>query len=64
VLGESQEEDRPALLRDNGSGYISKVMEQYLRTQGLKHLRARAHHPQTNGKISGCTARSKRTSRW
>ena len=26
-------------------------MEQYLRTQGLKHLRARAHHPQTNGKI-------------
>jgi putative transposase len=28
-------------------------MEQYLRTQGLKHLRARAHHPQTNGKIEG-----------
>ena len=45
------EEGRPALLTDNGSGYISKVMAQYLRTQGLKHLRARAHHPQTNGKI-------------
>jgi putative transposase len=42
---------RPALLTDNGSGYISGVMEQYLRTLGLKHLRARAHHPQTNGKI-------------
>jgi putative transposase len=52
VLGvEASEEDRPALLTDNGSGYISKVMEQYLCTQGLKHLRARAHHPQTNGKI-------------
>jgi putative transposase len=52
VLGvEESEAGRPALLTDNGSGYISKVMEQYLRTQGLKHLRARAHHPQTNGKI-------------
>jgi putative transposase len=52
VLGlEASEAGRPALLTDNGSGYISKVMEQYLRTQGLKHLRARAHHPQTNGKI-------------
>ena len=26
-------------------------MQEYLRTIGLKHLRARAHHPQTNGKI-------------
>ena len=52
VLGrEASEAGRPALLTDNGSGYISKVMEQYLRTQGLRHLRARAHHPQTNGKI-------------
>ena len=42
---------RPALLTDNGSGYISGVMQEYLRTIGLKHLRARAHHPQTNGKI-------------
>jgi putative transposase len=42
---------RPALLTDNGSGYIAKAMEQYLRTIGLRHLRTRAHHPQTNGKI-------------
>jgi len=26
-------------------------MQQYLRTVGLKHLRARAYHPQNNGKI-------------
>jgi putative transposase len=43
--------EKPALLTDNGSGYISWAMEEYLRFHGLKHLRARAHHPQTNGKI-------------
>jgi len=52
VLGvELSEEGRPALLTDNGSGYISREMKEYLRTQALRHLRARAHHPQTNGKI-------------
>lgn len=52
VLGtEPDLEGRPALLTDNGSDYISKVMQQYLRTVGLRHLRARPHHPQTNGKI-------------
>ena len=50
VLG-GEHPDRPALLTDNGSGYISGVMQEYLRTIGLKHLRARPHHPQTNGKI-------------
>jgi transposase InsO family protein len=43
--------EKPALLTDNGSGYISKAMEDYLRFHQLKHVRARAHHPQTNGKI-------------
>jgi len=42
---------KPALLTDNGSGYIATAMEDYLRTIGLKHLRGRAHHPQTTGKI-------------
>ena len=28
-----------------------EVCQSCLRTVGLKHLRARAHHPQTNGKI-------------
>lgn len=52
VLGlEPDLKHRPALLTDNGSGYISKVMQQYLRTVGLRHLRTRPHHPQTNGKI-------------
>ena len=41
----------PALLTDNGSGYISGVMQDHLRTIGPKHLRARAHRPQTNGQV-------------
>ena len=42
---------RPALLTDNGSGYISRAMADYLQMHGLRHLRAAAHHPQTIGKI-------------
>jgi len=42
---------RPALLTDNGSGYISNLMGDFLRTLGLRHLRAKSHHPQTIGKL-------------
>ncbi len=50
----TQASDRPALLTDNGSGYISRVMADYLSTLGLRHLRAKAHHPQTIGKMERC----------
>jgi putative transposase len=43
--------EKPALLTDNGSGYISKLMQGYLKALGLRHVRARSHHPQTTGKI-------------
>jgi putative transposase len=43
--------EKPALLTDNGSGYISKLMKGYLKALGLRHLRARSRHPQTTGKI-------------
>ena len=42
---------KPALLTDNGSGYISRARAEFLRIHGLRHLRARSHHPQTLGKI-------------
>jgi transposase InsO family protein len=42
---------RPALLTDNGSGYISRAMRDFLQAHGLRHLRSRSHHPQTIGKI-------------
>jgi transposase InsO family protein len=42
---------KPALLTDNGSGYISNLMQEFLRAHGLKHVQARGHHPQTLGKV-------------
>jgi len=41
---------RPRLLTDNGSGYISGVIAEYLRVHHLRHLRTAPHHPQTTGK--------------
>jgi transposase InsO family protein len=46
--------EKPALLTDNGSGYISGLMEEFLRSLELRHIRARSHHPQTNGKMERC----------
>jgi RNA-directed DNA polymerase len=43
--------EKPALLTDNGSGYISRAMQDFLRAHEMRHLRARSHHPQTIGKI-------------
>ena len=45
---------RPALLTDNGSGYISEKMAEFLRAHWLRHIRARSHHPQTTGKMERC----------
>ena len=49
VEGESRFRSR--LTAANGLGYIAKVMQKYLKALELRHLRARAHHPQTTGKI-------------
>ena len=50
-LGQAPITVKPALLTDNGSGYISRAMAEFLRIHGLRHLRTGAHHPQTIGKI-------------
>jgi len=42
---------RVRLLSDNGSGYISKVFNEYLATLGIRHIFASRCHPQTCGKI-------------
>jgi transposase InsO family protein len=42
---------RPRLLTDNGSSYLSHAFEDYLRMVNIRHLRCAPHHPQTNGKI-------------
>jgi transposase InsO family protein len=43
--------DRTKLLSDNGSGYVSRAFNDYLRLVGIVHIRAAPFHPQTNGKI-------------
>jgi putative transposase len=43
--------DRTKLLSDNGSGYVSRAFNDYLRLVGIGHIRAAPFHPQTNGKI-------------
>lgn len=43
--------ERPRLLSDNGSCYISTEIGKYLERAGIKHIRGRARHPQTQGKI-------------
>jgi putative transposase len=44
-------EQRPRLLSDNGSSYLSHAFEDYLRMLAIRHIRCAPHHPQTNGKI-------------
>lgn len=43
--------NRPKLLSDNGSCYIAQELGAFLYSKGIKHIRGRAHHPQTQGKI-------------
>lgn len=44
-------EDRTVLLSDNGAGYISQHLNDYLKLVGIRHIIASPYHPQTNGKI-------------
>jgi putative transposase len=42
---------RPRLLTDNGSSYVSGDLADWLRDQGIGHVRGAPNHPQTQGKI-------------
>ena len=43
--------NRPRLLSDNGSCYISSELAQYIEEQNMDHVRGKPNHPQTQGKI-------------
>ena len=42
---------RPKLLSDNGSCYISQEMKNFMIEKGMNHVRGKPMHPQTQGKI-------------
>ena len=44
-------EDRTKLLSDNGTGYVSRIFQDYLRLVGIDHILSAPFHPQTNGKV-------------
>ena len=42
---------RPRLLSDNGPSYVSSELGEWLENKGIRHIRGRAYHPMTQGKI-------------
>ena len=42
---------KPGLLSDNGSSYISRDLAEWLKDNGMSHVRGAPYHPQTQGKI-------------
>jgi putative transposase len=44
-------EPGPALLTDNGPGFLSRALEGFLKIRAMKHIVASPYHPQTNGKL-------------
>jgi transposase InsO family protein len=53
IIGLSIDE-RPKLLSDNGSCYISGDLKEFLEEQSITHVRGKPLHPQTQGKIERC----------
>jgi len=43
-------EDRTRLLSDDGPGYVSRALRDYLGLAGTRHTLAAPYHPQSNGK--------------
>jgi putative transposase len=44
-------EQKPRLLSDNGSSYVSGELADWLSDNGMSHVRGAPYHPQTQGKI-------------
>ena len=42
---------KPRLLSDNGASYISEGLANYIKDNGMSHVRGAPYHPQTQGKI-------------
>jgi transposase InsO family protein len=49
----------PKLYTDNGSGFTSKILAEYLSVHGIKHIFGTPYHPQGRGKIERFNRRIK-----
>ena len=49
----------PKLYTDNGSGFTSKILTEYLSVHGIKHIFGTPYHPQGRGKIERFNRRIK-----
>lgn len=58
-IPELPEHEKPTLLSDNGSGFISGLLAGYLRAHGIRHIFGKPYHPQTQGKIERFNRRIK-----
>ena len=50
-LFEVDEEQRPALISDNGTQLVAKSFQEFLNTWKIEHRRIAVRHPESNGKI-------------
>lgn len=53
--------NRPKLYTDNGSGFTSGIMADYLAVHGIRHIFGTPYHPQGRGKIERFNRRIKET---
>jgi putative transposase len=44
-------EPGPALLTDNGPGFLSRALEEFLKIRAMRHILAAPYHPESNGKL-------------
>lgn len=51
AMGHIQSGEKPTFLSDNGSGFVSEMMSDYLSAHGIRHIFGQPYHPQTQGKI-------------
>lgn len=51
ITGLRTTDERPKLLSDNGSCYVSGDLKDFLEEQSITHIRGKPLHPQTQGKI-------------
>jgi len=50
-MDQVSEDQKPSLLTDNGSGFTSNLLADYLKVHGIKHIFGKPYHPQTQGKV-------------